>query len=48
MPAPLMRLVNAAIFRFFRNRDFAGGRLLMLTTIGARSGETSATTVRQF
>ncbi len=39
MPAPLMRLANAAIFHFFRNRDFAGGRLLMLTTVGARSGE---------
>jgi deazaflavin-dependent oxidoreductase (nitroreductase family) len=38
MPAPLMGFINGIMFRIFRNRGFNGGSLLMLTTVGARSG----------
>jgi deazaflavin-dependent oxidoreductase (nitroreductase family) len=48
MPAPLMRVVNAAIFGFFRNRQFAGGHVLMLTTVGARSGQQRRCTLGYF
>jgi deazaflavin-dependent oxidoreductase (nitroreductase family) len=48
MPAPLMRFLNAGVFRIFRNRDFAGGRLLMLTTVGARSGKQRHSTLAYF
>jgi deazaflavin-dependent oxidoreductase (nitroreductase family) len=33
-----MGLINGIVFRLFRNRSFNGGRVLMLTTVGARSG----------
>lgn len=48
MPAPLMRILNAAIFRILRNRPFQGGHLLMLTTVGARSGEQRRSTLAYF
>jgi deazaflavin-dependent oxidoreductase (nitroreductase family) len=48
MPAPLMRFINAIVFRIFRNREFSGGRLLMLTTVGARSGEQRRSTLGYF
>ena len=48
MPAPLMRFMNDLIFRIFRNRDFNGGRVLMLTTVGARSGEQRRSTLGYF
>ena len=48
MPAPLMRLMNAIIFGIFRNRSFNGGWLLMLTTVGARSGEQRKSTLGYF
>src|SRR5579859_520472 len=47
-PAALMRFMNPLIFRIFRNRGFNGGRLLMLTTIGARSGEPRQSTLGYF
>ena len=39
MPAPLMRFFTELIFRMFRTRRFMGFRILMLTTMGARSGQ---------
>jgi len=48
MPAPLMRVMNSIIFWIFRNRAFNGGRLLMLTTVGARSGEPRRSTLGYF
>jgi len=48
MPAPLMRVMNGLIFRIFRNRDFNGGRVLMLMTVGARSGEPRRATLGYF
>jgi deazaflavin-dependent oxidoreductase (nitroreductase family) len=47
-PAALMRIINPIIFRIFRNRGFNGGRLLMLTTVGARSGESRSATLGYF
>jgi deazaflavin-dependent oxidoreductase (nitroreductase family) len=38
MPGPLTSLMNAVIFGLFRNRRFMGFPILMLTTVGARSG----------
>jgi len=43
-----MRFMNPVIFRIFRNRGFNGGRLLMLTTVGARSGEPRQSTLGYF
>jgi deazaflavin-dependent oxidoreductase (nitroreductase family) len=43
-----MRLVNRVIFTIFRNRKFLGGNLLMLTTVGARSGEQRRSTLGYF
>ena len=43
-----MKFVNGLIFRIFRNRDFNGGRVLMLTTVGARSGEPRSSTLGYF
>ena len=48
MPAPLMRVMNGIIFGIFRNRSFNGGRLLMLTTVGARSGVQRKSTLGYF
>jgi deazaflavin-dependent oxidoreductase (nitroreductase family) len=48
LPGPLMRFANATIFRIFRNRPFNGGRLLMLTTVGARSGQERRSTLGYF
>lgn len=48
MPAPMMRFINDLIFRIFRNRDFNGGRVLMLTTVGARSGQQRRSTLGYF
>jgi deazaflavin-dependent oxidoreductase (nitroreductase family) len=47
-PAAMMRFVNPLIFRIFRNRGFNGGRLLMLTSVGARSGEPRQSTLGYF
>ena len=43
-----MRLINSVIFGLFRNRNFFGGRLLKLTTVGARSGEQRTSTLAYF
>jgi len=43
-----MQFMNDTIFRIFRNRTFAGGHLLMLTTVGARSGEPRRSTLGYF
>jgi deazaflavin-dependent oxidoreductase (nitroreductase family) len=34
-----MRVMSDTIFRIFRNRRFRGFHVLMLTTVGARSGQ---------
>jgi deazaflavin-dependent oxidoreductase (nitroreductase family) len=39
LPGPLMRLMSDTMFKIFRNRRFMGFRVLMLTTIGARTGQ---------
>jgi deazaflavin-dependent oxidoreductase (nitroreductase family) len=43
-----MRFINGVLFSIFRNRSFNGGRLLMLTTVGARSGEQRRSTLGYF
>jgi deazaflavin-dependent oxidoreductase (nitroreductase family) len=43
-----MRFINSIIFGLFRNRNFFGGRLLKLTTVGARSGEQRTSTLAYF
>jgi deazaflavin-dependent oxidoreductase (nitroreductase family) len=43
-----MRIINGIIFGLFRNRKFFGGRLLKLTTVGARSGEPRSSTLGYF
>ena len=43
-----MRFVNDRMFAFYRNRSFAGGKVLSLHTIGARTGEPRRTTVAYF
>jgi deazaflavin-dependent oxidoreductase (nitroreductase family) len=49
LPGPVMRFINDTIFRIFRNRTFlGGGHLLMLTTVGARSGEPRRSTLGYF
>jgi deazaflavin-dependent oxidoreductase (nitroreductase family) len=49
LPGPMMRFINDIIFRIFRNRSFmGGGNLLMLTTVGARSGEARRSTLGYF
>ena len=48
VPAPLMKFMNGLIFRIFRNRDFNGGRVLMVTTVGARSSEQRSSTLGYF
>jgi len=45
MPGPLMRFFNNAIFFVFRGRPFMGLQLLMLTTLGARSGQPRRSTL---
>jgi deazaflavin-dependent oxidoreductase (nitroreductase family) len=47
-PRPLLKLLNEVIFRIFRNRRFTGARILMLTTIGARSGQPRRNTLGCF
>jgi deazaflavin-dependent oxidoreductase (nitroreductase family) len=44
----LMRFFNDMAFRYYRNRPFRGGKVLSLTTIGARSGEPRTSTVAYF
>ncbi len=39
MPKPLMRLMTATMFRIFKNRRFQNANVLLLTTVGARSGQ---------
>jgi deazaflavin-dependent oxidoreductase (nitroreductase family) len=48
LPAPVMRVINGLVFRIFRNRTFNGGHLLVLTTVGARSGERRSSTLGYF
>jgi deazaflavin-dependent oxidoreductase (nitroreductase family) len=48
VPPALTRVLNALMFRIFRNRTFRGGRLLSLTTVGARSGQSRQATVAYF
>jgi deazaflavin-dependent oxidoreductase (nitroreductase family) len=43
-----MQLMNDTVFRLFRNRRFAGNRILSLTTVGARSGQTRRNNVAYF
>jgi deazaflavin-dependent oxidoreductase (nitroreductase family) len=43
-----MRFINSIIFSLFRHRNFFGGRLLKLTTVGARSGEQRTSTLAYF
>lgn len=45
LPGPLMRGMNALVFRLYRRRRFLGVRLLRLTTMGARSGQERVTTL---
>jgi deazaflavin-dependent oxidoreductase (nitroreductase family) len=48
MPGPLAQFFNDAIFRIYRNRRFMGFKVLMLTTVGARSGQMRRTTLGFF
>jgi deazaflavin-dependent oxidoreductase (nitroreductase family) len=48
MPAPVMALMTTTIFRLFRNRRFRGFPLLMLTTVGARTGQPRRTVLGHF
>ena len=48
LPGPVMQFFNDAVFRMYRNRRFMGARLLVLKTIGARSGEPRRTTLGYF
>ena len=48
MPGLLTRLFNSLMFRVFRNRRFMGFRVLMLSTIGARSGQLRRTVLGYF
>ena len=43
-----MKLLREPIFRLYRNRRFAGARLLMLTSLGARSGQPRRHTLGYF
>lgn len=43
-----MRVMNALMFRLFRNRSFNGAPLLSLTTVGAKSGLQRQSTVACF
>jgi deazaflavin-dependent oxidoreductase (nitroreductase family) len=47
-PRLAMRLVNGTVFRLFRNRRFAGAHLLMLNTVGARTGQQRKATLGYF
>jgi deazaflavin-dependent oxidoreductase (nitroreductase family) len=48
LPGRLMQFFNDAIFRIFRNRRFMGLHLLVLGTVGARSGQPRRTTLGYF
>jgi deazaflavin-dependent oxidoreductase (nitroreductase family) len=48
LPRPLLRFMTSAIFRVFRDRRFMGFRVLMLTTIGARTGQERRTVLAYF
>src|ERR671930_456169 len=48
LPGPLLRFTTNTIFRLFRNRRFMGFRVLMLTTLGARTGQERRTVVGYF
>ena len=48
LPGPLTRFMTKTIFRIFRNRRFMGFRVLMLTTIGARTGQERRTVLGYF
>jgi deazaflavin-dependent oxidoreductase (nitroreductase family) len=48
LPGPLMRLLSSTMFRIFRYRRFMGFPVLLLTTIGARTGQLRRTVVGYF
>jgi deazaflavin-dependent oxidoreductase (nitroreductase family) len=48
MPGRLGQFFNDTIFRIFRNRRFMGAKVLMLTTVGAHSGQKRRTTLGYF
>ena len=47
-PRPVLKLLNGTIFRLFRNRRFAGTCLLVLNTVGARTGQPRKATLVYF
>ena len=48
MPAPLTRFMTATMFRIFKNRHFQNANVLLLTTVGAKSGVERETMVVYF
>ena len=48
MPRPLMSLMTALMFRLFRNRRSMGFPVLLLTTMGARTGQQRRSIVGYF
>jgi deazaflavin-dependent oxidoreductase (nitroreductase family) len=48
LPGGLMRFINDSMFRFYRDRSFRNGRVLMLTTTGAHSGQPRRNPVMYF
>jgi len=47
-PRPLLKLMNGPIWRIFRHRRFAGAPILVLNTIGARTGQPRTATLGYF
>jgi deazaflavin-dependent oxidoreductase (nitroreductase family) len=43
-----MRLMTATVFRLYKNRLFQNANLLLLTTVGAKSGQERQTVVMYF
>jgi deazaflavin-dependent oxidoreductase (nitroreductase family) len=48
MPGPMMRFMNGLMFSVFKNRRFQNANVLLLTTVGARSGQERQATVVYF
>ena len=48
LPGPFNRLMTNTIFRLFRKRRFMGFRVLLLTTVGARTGRERRTVLGYF
>ena len=48
MPGPLTRFMTSTMFRIFKNRRFQNANVVMLTTVGAKSGVDRQTVVVYF